>query len=103
MHFLFYGDCFLKKMFGISPMKVRPGYAKFDVQNPPLNLSLNAGRISGKGTLSHLGLQVASTDDVTWGRLVSTGSWVVRWRAEPRARKTGKNIRANDAPLALAA
>jgi len=56
---------FYTKMLGISPMKMRPGYAKFDVQNPPLNLSLNAGRISGKGTLSHLGLQVGSTDDVT--------------------------------------
>ena len=56
---------FYEKMLGISPLKVRPGYAKFDVQNPPLNLSLNLSRdIQNPGTLSHLGLQVAGTDDV---------------------------------------
>ena len=55
---------FYRKMLGIEPFKVKPGYAKFDVANPPLNLSLlEAGR-QGKGTLSHLGLQVGSTDDV---------------------------------------
>jgi len=27
---------FYRKMLGIEPMKVRSGYAKFDVQNPPL-------------------------------------------------------------------
>ncbi len=32
---------FYKKMFGIEPSKVRTGYAKFDLQNPPLNLTLN--------------------------------------------------------------
>src|SRR5215510_10532764 len=55
---------FYKKMFAIAPMKVRPGYAKFDVQNPPLNLSLNAGVSQSRSALSHLGLQVATTDDV---------------------------------------
>ena len=55
---------FYKKMLGIEPSKVRTGYAKFDVQNPPLNLTLNQVPFSGKGALSHLGIQVASTDDV---------------------------------------
>src|SRR6187399_2542574 len=55
---------FYKKMLGIEPSKVRIGYAKFDVQNPPLNLTLNQVPFSGKGALSHLGIQVASTDDV---------------------------------------
>ena len=55
---------FYSKLFGIEPFKVRPGYAKFDVQNPPLNLSLNEGSTPGHGALSHLGLQVASTEDV---------------------------------------
>jgi hypothetical protein len=32
---------FYRKMLGIEPAKVRTGYAKFDVQNPPLNLALN--------------------------------------------------------------
>ncbi len=55
---------FYTRMFGIEPSKVRTGYAKFDVQNPPLNLTLNQVPFSGKGALSHLGIQVAGTKDV---------------------------------------
>jgi catechol 2,3-dioxygenase-like lactoylglutathione lyase family enzyme len=56
---------FYRRMLGIEPSKVRTGYAKFDVQNPPLNLALNeVPTLSGAGALSHLGLQVGSTDDV---------------------------------------
>jgi catechol 2,3-dioxygenase-like lactoylglutathione lyase family enzyme len=55
---------FYRKMFGIEPAKVRTGYAKFDVQNPPLNLALNEVEVKERGALSHLGIQVASTDDV---------------------------------------
>ena len=55
---------FYRKLLGIEPSKVRTGYAKFDVQNPPLNLALNEVPISSRGALSHLGIQVASTHDV---------------------------------------
>jgi catechol 2,3-dioxygenase-like lactoylglutathione lyase family enzyme len=55
---------FYKKMLDLDPSKVRIGYAKFDVQNPPLNLTLNQVPFDGRGALSHLGLQVATTDDV---------------------------------------
>lgn len=55
---------FYRKMFGVEPAKVRSGYAKFDVQNPPLNLALNEAPVTERGALSHLGLQVASTEDV---------------------------------------
>jgi catechol 2,3-dioxygenase-like lactoylglutathione lyase family enzyme len=55
---------FYKKLFGIEPLKVRTGYAKFDVANPPLNFTLNQVPFDGSGALSHLGIQVASTDDV---------------------------------------
>ena len=55
---------FYRKLFGIEPSKVRTGYAKFDVQNPPLNFTLNEGPVNGRGALSHLGIQVASTEDV---------------------------------------
>jgi catechol 2,3-dioxygenase-like lactoylglutathione lyase family enzyme len=55
---------FYRKLFGIEPLKVRPGYAKFDVQNPPLNFTLNEVPFTGRGALSHLGIQVASTEDV---------------------------------------
>src|SRR3982750_4846689 len=55
---------FYKRMFGIEPSKVRTGYAKFDVENPPLNFTLNENPFNGHGALSHMGIQVASTEDV---------------------------------------
>lgn len=55
---------FYKKMFGIEPSKVRTGYAKFNVENPPLNLTLNQAALKERGALSHMGLQVSSTEDV---------------------------------------
>lgn len=55
---------FYRKMFGIDPSKVRTGYAKFDVQNPPLNFTLNQVPFGERGALSHLGIQVRSTEDV---------------------------------------
>jgi catechol 2,3-dioxygenase-like lactoylglutathione lyase family enzyme len=55
---------FYKKMLRIEPSKTRKGYAKFDIQNPPLNLTLNQVPFNDRGALSHLGIQVASTDDV---------------------------------------
>jgi catechol 2,3-dioxygenase-like lactoylglutathione lyase family enzyme len=66
---------FYRKLFGIEPIKVRQGYAKFDVSNPALNLSLNEMDVmKGGNNLSHLGLQVASTADVLSIR--------DRWQAE---------------------
>lgn len=55
---------FYEKMFGIGPSKVRTGYAKFDVEKPPLNFTLNQVPFGERGALSHLGIQVASSDDV---------------------------------------
>ena len=55
---------FYRKMFGIEPSKVRTGYAKFDVQAPPLNFTLNQVPFAGAGALSHLGVQVGSSADV---------------------------------------
>jgi hypothetical protein len=58
-------------MLGLDPVKVRTGYVKFDVPNPPLNLTLNEVPFTDRGALSHLGIQVASTDDVL--------AWRERW------------------------
>ena len=55
---------FYRKLFAIDPCKVRSGYAKFDVENPPLNFTLNEDAHAGHGALSHLGIQVESTADV---------------------------------------
>ena len=59
---------FYRKLFAIDPSKAREGYAKFDVADPPLNFTLNEVPFSETGALSghlsHLGIQVASTEDV---------------------------------------
>jgi catechol 2,3-dioxygenase-like lactoylglutathione lyase family enzyme len=54
---------FYSKLFAAQPAKVRPGYANFAIAEPPLKLVLieNAGQ---GGTLNHLGVEVASTDEV---------------------------------------
>ncbi len=55
---------FYTRMFGTEPAKVRADYAKFDIAEPPLNFSLNAHNFERGGSVSHLGLQVDSTEDV---------------------------------------
>ena len=56
---------FYQAMFGAEPVKHKPGYAKFDIAEPALNLTLNyTGAVENQGALNHLGVQVASTDAV---------------------------------------
>ena len=52
---------FYRTFLGLEPVKHKPGYAKFDVAEPALNLTLNASPDHGAGALNHLGIQVAST------------------------------------------
>ena len=54
---------FYEKVFDVAATKRRPGYAKFDLQTPSLNLSMVEAPRSGVNA-SHFGIQVASTDDV---------------------------------------
>lgn len=55
---------FYTKMLGVEPFKIKTDYAKFDVVNPPLNLTMNQVNFEKGGSLSHLGLQVESTEEV---------------------------------------
>ena len=56
---------FYRAFFGAEPVKHKPGYAKFDVAQPPLNFTLNqVADAPTKGEVNHLGIQVASTDEV---------------------------------------
>ena len=54
---------FYEKAFGVTATKRRPGYAKFDLQSPSLNLTMQEAPRTGVNA-SHFGVQVASTDDV---------------------------------------
>ncbi len=56
---------FYQAMFGVTPVKHKIDYAKFDIAKPALNLTLNlAENVSQGGALSHLGIQVEKTEDV---------------------------------------
>jgi catechol 2,3-dioxygenase-like lactoylglutathione lyase family enzyme len=55
---------FYKTFFGKDPVKLKPGYAKFEIEEPGLNLTLNENGVPCKGALNHLGIQVNSTDEV---------------------------------------
>lgn len=54
---------FYSRLF-CPPAKLRPGYANFAVDDPPLKLVLNSPGNGPGGTINHLGVEVASTDDV---------------------------------------
>ncbi len=54
---------FYSKMFGTEPAKLRPGYANFAIDDPPLKLVLIESSDNG-GALNHLGVEVESPDAV---------------------------------------
>ncbi|WP_214325183.1 ArsI/CadI family heavy metal resistance metalloenzyme [Nonomuraea sediminis] len=56
---------FYTKLFGTQPAKLRPGYANFAIAEPPLKLVLIEGEEGADTRLDHLGVEVASTDEVT--------------------------------------
>jgi catechol 2,3-dioxygenase-like lactoylglutathione lyase family enzyme len=56
---------FYSKLFGTEPAKRRPGYANFAIAEPPLKLVLIEGEPGQETRLDHLGVEVASTDEVT--------------------------------------
>jgi catechol 2,3-dioxygenase-like lactoylglutathione lyase family enzyme len=56
---------FYSRLFGAQPVKVRPGYANFALDDPPLKLVLNSPGNGSGGTINHLGVEVASTEEVT--------------------------------------
>ena len=61
---------FYEALLGVGPTKVKDDYAKFEVADPALNLTLNRGERNGDlGAFNHAGVQVESTDDVLAARL----------------------------------
>lgn len=65
---------FYEKAFGVQATKRRPGYAKFDLTAPSLNLTMQEAERTGINA-SHFGIQVASSEDVAvaWTRFKEAG------------------------------
>ena len=55
---------FYSTLFRTEPAKVRPGYANFAIADPPLKLILMESD-AAPGSINHLGIEVATTDEVT--------------------------------------
>ena len=51
---------FYRELFGAEPAKRKPGYAKFELADPPVAFALQ----EGSPRLSHLGVRVGSSDEV---------------------------------------
>ena len=66
---------FYSRLFGTAPAKLRPGYANFAIDDPPLKLILNSPGNGAGGTINHLGVEVESTGEVGQAedRLASAG------------------------------
>ncbi len=71
---------FYSALFQVEPHKRRPGYANFQVNEPPLKLVLietgpDARGMGTSGALNHLGIEVETPDEVqaSLGRLQSAG------------------------------
>jgi catechol 2,3-dioxygenase-like lactoylglutathione lyase family enzyme len=56
---------FYRALWGVEPVKVRRGYAKFDVAEPSVNLTLNENPVREAGGINHMGVQVGSREAVT--------------------------------------
>jgi hypothetical protein len=55
---------FYEALFNVEPSKVKPGYAKFEVNTPPLNLTLNLAEEVIGNQINHLGIEVKVAGDV---------------------------------------
>jgi catechol 2,3-dioxygenase-like lactoylglutathione lyase family enzyme len=64
---------FYSKLFGTEPAKRKPGYANFEIADPPLKLVLLQS--SEGGTLNHLGVETDTAAEVVAAeaRLTDTG------------------------------
>jgi len=65
---------FYEKVFQVKATKRRPGYAKFDLAEPNLNLTMQEAPRTGINA-SHFGVQVATSEDVAaaWTRFKEAG------------------------------
>ena len=66
---------FYSTLFDMQATKLRPGYAKFDADFPPVNLALNERNHCCLQGLSHMGIRVPSLEQVaaTKARLNAAG------------------------------
>jgi catechol 2,3-dioxygenase-like lactoylglutathione lyase family enzyme len=55
---------FYTKMFATEPYKVKPGYANWEIEQPPLKLVIFENPGAQPGSINHLGVETDSADEV---------------------------------------
>ena len=55
---------FYGALFNTEPSKVKPGYAKFEVESPPVNLTLNESDQVTGNRINHLGIEIKTARGV---------------------------------------
>ena len=74
---------FYRTLFAQEPTKVRPGYAKFEVLDPPVNFTLNAGDWPAiEQGPRHFGVQVKSTAAVLEAKVRIEAAGFSTWTEE---------------------
>jgi catechol 2,3-dioxygenase-like lactoylglutathione lyase family enzyme len=69
-----------RKILGAEPAKLRPDYAKFELADPPLILSLNLN--GAPGTVGHLGIRYPESSQVAAGLRRAEGDSLEPFRQE---------------------
>jgi catechol 2,3-dioxygenase-like lactoylglutathione lyase family enzyme len=66
---------FYSKMFNAQPYKVKPGYANWAIENPPLKLVIFENPDAEPGSINHLGVETESAEEVVAAeaRVVAAG------------------------------
>lgn len=54
---------FYTKLFGTAPYKIKPGYANWSIENPPLKLVVFEGQ-GAHGSINHLGVETDTAEEV---------------------------------------
>ena len=66
---------FYSALFGAEPTKLKPGYAKFDLDRPAINLTMQQAEHCCLQGLNHMGIRVESNAEIESykSRLLSAG------------------------------
>jgi catechol 2,3-dioxygenase-like lactoylglutathione lyase family enzyme len=75
---------YYRALFGQKPATKKRDYAKFELAEPPVVLSLIPGRAGTSGNLNHAGLRVPNAEALVQiqARLDSSCSWLRCYRPE---------------------
>ena len=55
---------FYSKLFGVQPYKIKPGYANWQIEEPPLKLVIFENADAEPGSINHLGVETESAEEV---------------------------------------